>query len=718
MARNPNISTSDIFGPRAHEPTVNVSAGEHIAEGLEQLTALGVGLRTEQLENRLSTELLDMQSEVVGAPGEPLKGEEAEEHPALTAEDQATADDFAARMAKLNRAEKQGGQSITALKIRQEDLLRSYMSRYPHLTKNFQQAATGVLGYSPIGARLDAAEAAARAAGQGEEYSWLEKTVINSAIARGVNPALLLTDPEKFWRDANQAMMDFQTFSAESQAIANMKQKVDMAAYTNQPAFHAFVLRQHNSVLTSVIQPVMKEYYATIGVTEGMSLEEKQIILMEAHRSGKFQMLVADLQARRNTHLDNAYAEWIATPEGHITDKATQRVIPNMKKEDFAAAFSGVLAQYDWAIATLGDGGMVPIMEGLNKTLQQWATARLPTGVHVLAAMADMFKGNETLYTMLTSGKIQDNIASLLYADMLQYFGGNGSGLSHQWPRWEPSANGDVAGVPVFNVIPDNLPAGEVHRTPEELVRENRGMTLEQADSQYGKAVTNHGNQILETFERYAQEEKYEQAVVQAKMFSDLIQKYGQAAKRAFAENKVGFSTATNTSILSMVADPRSAMVFRTLARAINQHGTPQGNRDWTNTATFADLQESTMLYANQEWQKVLLSITEQTGTNIAEDQTDLPGATPAEPFEKYLKPVFSTEGRTLQFQFKPDAPEYVQRNSSHLLKRLNSSLTPSRQYTIMTGIMSMTHLMLQVEQGAYERVINQTLLSNTDGGL
>lgn len=718
MARNPTISTSDIFGPRAHEPTVNVSAGEHIAQGLEQLTALGVGLRTEQLENQLSGELLQMQNEVVGAPGEPLKSPDVEPEQ-LTAEDQATADDFAARMAKLGRAERQGGQSITALKIKQEDLLRSYMTRYPHLTKNFQQAATGVLGYSPIGARLDAAEAAARAAASGEEYGWLEKTIINAAIARGINPALLLTDPGKFWSDANKAMVEFQQFSIEQQAFEALKQKRDMSKEVATPEFHAFVLRQHNSVLTSVVEPTMKKYFETIGITEGMSLEEKQIILMEAHRSGKFQTLVADLQAQRNAHLDRAYAKWIQTPGGYITD-ATGKNIPNMSKKEFGEAFSGVLAQYDWAIATLGDGGLVPIMEGLNQSLKHWATARLPVGVHVLAAMADVLKGNETLFTMLTSGQMQNNIAALLAADMLQYFGGNGTGVSNGWPVWEPPAAGTTSqrATPSFSVIPDSVGAGQFHRTPEEIVGENRGMTMERADSEYAKAMTATGTSILENFERYAQDEEYENSVLQAKMFSDLLQKYGQAAKRALNEGKVGFSTATNNSVLNLAADPRAAMVFRTLARAINQYGTPNGNREWVDTATFADLQESTMLYANQEWQAALMETTEQTGTNIAEDQTELPGSTEPVILENYIKPVFSTDTRTLQFKFKDDAPDYIQRSSSHLLKRLNRSLTGPRQYTIMTGVMAMTHLMLQVEQGAYERVIYQALLSNEDGGL
>lgn len=204
--RNPNIA--DIQKTPYFVAPPRSSGTQVLAEGLTAVAKTGAELYTDKLASDMAGELeadqkrtLDALSAADGSPtaDQKLAAEQ------LKAGDFQTVQELQGIMNRLQNAADQGAESITALKIRQENTLREYMKRYPHLKAHFNQAATGVLGYSPLGARQRAAEAAIQAASTGRGGSgnpgWETQKIMARAEALGMDTSTYWTAPDEFWSE-------------------------------------------------------------------------------------------------------------------------------------------------------------------------------------------------------------------------------------------------------------------------------------------------------------------------------------------------------------------------------------------------------------------------------------------------------------------------------------------------------------------------------------
>jgi hypothetical protein len=385
---------------------------EIASEGIGNIAEVAVGIRQNQITTELQDELMERQETTLN------ELESTDLNANLSPGEVSSIEEFAQYMTDLQTAAEQRSRSITDLKIAQERKLREYMARYPQLTDRLQQAATGVLGYQPLGARMRAAEAAERGGGGGNMPQVLQM-FMQQAKEQGVPMDLYFSNPKRFYSMAQQAVhKNFQTkqLAAEIELVGH---QMGIAGLVQTGQFNHFMTTIAPKAWNEDIAPVMDDYYNALGITDGMGAAEKADRIRAAQGSGLFMQMQARLAQKKAEFTAAAYANYYERFKVGVDTSMGPAALAPLSPEQFEKQLAPVLAQYDWALGNLTQANAMDHVKGLNQLVDDGIIAGMPQNVRAAAAYGKLFGEGNTYAAVLLQGEAGTIATQVIHAAMI-----------------------------------------------------------------------------------------------------------------------------------------------------------------------------------------------------------------------------------------------------------------------------------------------------------
>lgn len=677
--RNPNISREQSV--RFTAPAQRTGA-EAIAAGVEGVALAGAEFAQQKLTNRLEDELMQAQDEALAQVQAKIQAPESEGGTGgLTEGEAMSLQEFTDRMADLQSAANQGTSTMTQLKIKQEQILRDYMSRYPALRPRFQQAAQGVLGYSPIGAQVRAAEAAEQAAG-GAGMPPIMSLMMNQAVQAGVDATLLVRNPTEFWAQAQHKLALRQQVTTTDQALAHLKGQADLQVLTSQPEWAQFTASMSELMWGEELRPVIDQFYNDLQLTPDMSPSQRASRIEAAISDGRYRDMQLGLQQEKERWLADMYERY----QGSIgTVNVNGQRISAMTYEQFRERTQPIQDQYNWAIANLGDPKAMEAMEMFNKARSARIISGMPDDLVTLSEIGKLFGADNTFSQILTQGKIGDTAAVIVSDLVIRMFGGVGVG-----GEGGPGSGGVRPPNGQPGVVPQVSPAKARLMTVDEVVS-YLGVSTGDADEALTQINQRLGNEWLNAYEETGD-------ATYAVGVWTLAKEYGNAIEYAYTQGGSMPSEETDNIMINIVADPR----FAKAALA--------GTKGYT-TEQRIQAMDDLVMNMRRRGGEVLDEAFGVIATNLDRDDVRTrpgrPGAGGVQHLQhqvaNYVDINLDPEGYTLSFTVKDNVPAYQVQALENLVKRLNSDLSAAEQELVVKTIMGTAHTRGFTGQRAYE---------------
>lgn len=669
--RNPSISreqSARFVAPPAQ------SGLESLASGIAGVAEGAVEFRQQKLTTQLERELLNEQDQALAELNKKLDAsDEQETGMPLAPGEEMSLREFSQKMTDLQTSANQGTSSMTQLKIRQEQILRDYMNRYPALRPRFQQAAQGVLGYSPIGARVRAAEAAEQAAG-GAGMPPILTMMINQAVQAGVDPTLYVRNPDEFWAQAQHLLHLRQQTANQDMVIKSLQGQASLAQITRQPEWASFTAGLSELVWREQLMPTIRNFYNDLEITPGMSLQQRQAKIEGAMNDGRYRDIQLGLMEDKETNIVRMYERYQGSGIG--TTSINGVTIPVMSLADFRESIKPILDQYDWAIANINDPKAMEAMEMFNKARSQRIISGMPDGLITLAEVGKLFGGDNTFSQILTQGELGNAAATIVSDFVTRQFGGTGSG-GETSPTVAPP--GETETEPGNAKPQDGDPTSRLFTIDE--VRNLTGAAVDDADEAIRQLVQRTGHQWMEDFEASGDP-------VYAIGAWTLAKEYGNMVLYAATNNGTLPSIEADNAVLNMVSDPRFAGVAKT-----GSSGT--SNREASAQGLIAALGAR----AGEEFDALIGNLQDTLSAEAGEaaQRTGRPGATGTGNLRgtvsNYVDYDLDTDGYTITFKVKDRIPSYQQANIERVVERLNNSTSLAEQESLVRLTMAGAHI-------------------------
>lgn len=705
--RNPQIISRQPQMPfRAPAPG---TAGP-VAESLGKMAEVAVGMRQQQLNTQLSEELLAEQEQTLNELEQ--SSQELEDQPQRSPQDFKTLQEFEEQMNDLQAAAGQGRSgSITQLKIRQERILREYMSQYPQLRAQFNQAATGVLGYSPLGAEIRAAEAAATRGG-GSGMGAITSFYMQRANELGVDTTLFLTNPELFWTDlqrksARQAHINEVTqWGKEWQNFDSTEWQLGVA---NMAAQFWDAERGVNAMIDKALQAVgypgghldLEEAVAQSSASGGANTIEELL------PSGVYERFRSEIMQNKTQALTTLYENFVDT-EGRVING--RRVAP-LSLEQFSEKVAPILSLFDYAAEYAGNEYAMNTMKRFNELRAEGALADFPDYLVRLSAVNNLFGPNTTVGQMFIKGQIADEAAKQIDT----FLGKLGNSATGQ----PTDPNG--APTPVFNEE-----GGRAARPPEDAarfrtareLRLNAPEALEEYDESFQQLL---GDVTTGWLDYSVQENDPTVAAIAV----HTITGYGnmvREAQRPGVPNNLRPTAETDDLYLAAIANPNFPEAYRI---AYPNASTPATERAFESAWGIAHERVHTTV--RREISRVQ-DILENPETSFAAQQHDFmrtlatmgtgrAGIRPPEapkPDPDFVSTMFSNnyvefnidrDGRGMSYSMHPNTPKAFQDYGKFVVDMLNAGSEADRRRLAMYG-MAASNLLGVPAEGALRRVM------------
>lgn len=481
--RNPNIAQQQPGTAFVSAPETTV--GAEYAKGLTQIGQTLIQQRQQAISTELQEELMQAQREALGEAERMARptGSSQELGPGQAK----TLQDFQRQMDSLEAASQQGTRSMTNLKIRQERILREYMARYPMLTDQFNAAATGVLGYSPLGAEVRAADEAVRAAGR-SGMGAVTSFYLQRAEDLKIDTTLYLTDPERFWGELQER-------SARRGAIEKMALENQFAKeaglhwdYIRGPQFDVGVsaLAVDFWQQPAGVMDTINTALAAVGFDPespgAEQLRAGQQNIRDVLGTGAYERFRVEIRRQKEEALDVMWREFAAT-EGEAVNSplyGRSKTTP-LTRAQFAERVKPILDLYDYAAEFAGNDYAMKTMESLLKAREMGIVATLPDAVLWAREIVKMIPPDTTLGQMLMRGEMGDTFSTMLHRLMVS-----------QFPNEFPQVPGPVQPPTVVEPgkpNPTGNTTGSALPTPQEL-----GLSspedISAADEDYQRIIT------------------------------------------------------------------------------------------------------------------------------------------------------------------------------------------------------------------------------------
>jgi hypothetical protein len=433
--RNPRVSQT-LTPPVVAHPTQGRTA---VARGLAEVAETAIGVRQQQIAGQMSDELWNAHEEFVADHAAAM--DEADPLMDLNTGDRTAVQQFMDIQARLEAAQAQGTAPVTELKMRQERIMREYMRRYPRLVPLFQQAANGVLGYSPIGAEIQHLSAQRQA--RQSEVEAVYNRIIKAADSAGVNPMLQITHPEQYWNEAIGALSAVERNAKLDRDLRAM----DTVAGLNKHDARRMIRQNQGGIASGVwqesINPIIQEalqIHATMDPTARGS----------AAASGMFDSLRHRLNESKSQFVTEFYNEYFVNSD--------------MSPAELEAELKPVLDVYDYAIQNLSDANLMEKANQLVKVQESEFFLKYPE-VQQLNLMADILNSHAVASAIQVNRQLGTDMARLINGILSQTLGGTAPAGTHRVPP---------AMTPQGRVNPaaseGNLPAISAYESPEEAL--------------------------------------------------------------------------------------------------------------------------------------------------------------------------------------------------------------------------------------------------------
>lgn len=667
--RNPDINrtmTAQFVAP-PQETALGAAAA-----GVEALSNAAVEYRQQKLTNSLEEELMAAQREALASmqsteevkpEGKPLTGDEA-----------MSFEEFKQKMSDLQSAASQGTSTMTNLKIRQEQILRDYMARYPALRPRFQQAANGILGYSPMGAQVRAAEAAEGAAGGAGMHPILSM-MLRAAESAGVDPTLYVRDPDEFWAQAQYKLYQNQRLTTLEDTNKIMAAERGLAFTTSQPQWAEFTGLLGEAVWSGQIMPLVRAFYDDLQLTPGMSYNDRQARIEAGMNDGRFREMELGLMRDKEQGIIQMYQHYVGSGIGMTNSQGLS--VPVMDLSTFREHIAPIIAQYDFAIANINDPKAMEAMEMFNKARNERLISLFPDEVLLMSELGKLFNRDNTFSAILTQGDASNLGATFVTEFLTRMFGGR-NGLGEGGPgsaTVAPPAKDDTevkphAGDPKARLM-----------TIDE-VESRTGASRESIDKALGNIHEGLGTVWLDAWEETGN-------TVYAIGVWTLAKEYGNMVQAAYMQGGTMPSIETDNLMLDVISDPR----FAVAALA----GTVEGPQ---REAAMEDLIEQLRARGSSELNAAYgrIATTLDTTVAVARGSHGRSRAMTRQSLEhnvsNYVDFDLDHKNYTLTFKMRPDIPEYSKEVLENLVDRLNRDITLEHEQVIVRTAMASMHVL------------------------
>ena len=688
--RNPNIRREQSV--RFTAPASNTET-EAIVAGIGGVAEAAIGFRQEQLASQLETDLMQAQEEALAAMQADMTQEGTDMGGrSLSAGEEMSLQEFAQKMSDLQSAANQGTSSITNLKIRQEKILRDYMSRYPMLTPKFQQAANGVLGYSPIGAQLRAAEAAQSAA-SGASMPPILNLLINQAVQAGVDATLYVRNPVEFWAQAQHKLSLRQQVTTTDQTLAAMKGQADLTQLTNQPAWARFTADMGELMWGEEILPSINAFYEDLEIAPGMSPQQRQMKIEQAMNDGRYRAMELGLIQEREQWIVDMYERYQGSEGG--TSMVNGVRIPAMTLEQFREKTAPLLEQYNWAIANLGDAKSMEMMEMFNKARSARVISGMPDNLMTLAEMGKLFGADNTFSQILTQGVLGDTASVIVSEFINRQFGG---------------AGGAGEGGPTTQTIVPSTTGGDAK--PGRGDPQSRMMTIEEVSRVTGNSVEDADEALRNINRRLGHEWVDAYGKTNDRVYAlgawTLAKEYGNMVANASVNGGILPSEDTDNVMLELLSNPEFAAVTRAATE-----GMPGQMKEAAMQGMVSAMRARAGGVVDEALGRVVLGLEQDS---VAEPDTGSRYGRPGAPtvtqlgskVANYVEYDLDPANYTIEFKLRDDVPSYQRANVQRIVDRMNEMPLESEQ-TLVRLTMASAHALGVEDPRAYRYLLDQT---------
>jgi len=509
--RNPRVSDA-ILPPVVAHPTEGRTA---VARGALQVTESLVEARVDSLKSSLVSELeastaSAMEQMAADVGRDPFEG--------IPDPDRSVVQNFVDMNARLVAASEQSPDRFTELKIRQERILREYMRRYPKLVPHFQQAASGALGYSPIGAEIQALAAAQTAANAEKQAIFAQ--VIKAADDAKIPAALRLTNPDLYFELAmKEAAARYELESYSTQLKMRQSERT-MSAIEAQEGLRQkmpYLMRGARTMILDSAERAIGTSITAISPGDRTRLFEQ----------GMFKDAQIAILQERDNFIASMYSEDFTNSD--------------MTMEQFKAEMDPVIKIFDYAAENVGSETMLADIEKLLKARESSFILSVPNMVE-MGVMAKMlggasFSGSQAIRAL--DAEFAGIVPSILNGLL------GGYNTPGSWAA-SPAVNPDGS----FN--PDVL--GERLPTPGEM-RNNEPAWLRMMNQQLDTAIRGFSQVIRPGVEGTTAEQYRIPAMVMLSKWANTYYENWNKARVLVPERDVD-------KFVSLLANPRAREVF------------------------------------------------------------------------------------------------------------------------------------------------------------
>lgn len=397
--RNPRVSAG-LTPPIVAHPTGGRTA---LAEGAAAIGQTVASLRVENITSNLTSELEAASQEAIAKMQQEAGNDLFE---GLPDADRTVVQNFTDMNNRLVTASEQAPDRISELKMRQERILRDYMRRYPRLVPQFQQAAHGTLGYSPIGAEIAALQRTQAA--QQSELKKIFDQVVDGALKAGVSPERRLTDPSGFFQKGMEFLRAEEQLAASQRELALMETRGKARSIQGRNMLR----RDMPSAMRAAVPDVME---AVGEIRQHATAMNKQLSTMSPQEvrafmeSGESLQLMAALRQQREDMITGFQQTYFAGSD--------------MTREEITKEIAPLLTMWDFAIENFNDSKLSERMGQLISVRENSLAHSLPDSLVKVKLLGEYL--DSTVYSGLFANQLlQQHAVELIEPILLSMLGG------------------------------------------------------------------------------------------------------------------------------------------------------------------------------------------------------------------------------------------------------------------------------------------------------
>lgn len=445
--RNPSIVQPQSVGLVAPATTTPL---EVAAKGAGQLIQFGGEVYQQHLEDKVADEIRTQSEEGMAAL-------EASFDESLSPEELSAMNSFEERMQAIRDASEQRAAGTTVLQMELEKTLTDHMQTYPRLAARFNRAATGVLGYSPIGARMRALMQQERSRSTGADAMFTR--IANESVKLGVDPGLYYSNREEWWNETSRRLRRRQEVTEVEQALA-------VGAIKDQQQLAGHMANISGEAWDNDVKPLIDEFYTAIGITPNTPMAEQTAAIQSAISSGQIEQVRGQIAQKRAVARAEAYDHYVSNfGQDMQLGGDTVRAAP-MDRATFDQMYAPIDAMYQYAMEAVSSPAAMQRIDNFSKLIEAQHYYSLPTELQRAQYIVRMFGPESHFAQKSMRGRVGVELDRLTEMWLLDSAGAEPGPQAQLWtPVVNPDGTYNPKGTHAVRPLP---PPEQVNRTQPE----------------------------------------------------------------------------------------------------------------------------------------------------------------------------------------------------------------------------------------------------------